>query len=87
MQGSVPRVVDTVTDLKPIHVAELADGTTCFVKTVPVLFGAPGFFFLFKNSGVADNGTTVISPLPGSPIAGAARARWIICACGVVQQG
>jgi hypothetical protein len=82
MLGSVPRVVPAVTDLKPVHVAELQDGCWCFVQSIAARQGLGGFFYLSKNSGLADNGTTIIEPFPGSPIAGAARARWLICDCG-----
>lgn len=71
---SSPRVDITVAnlgELATVHVAPLVDGTSAYVSSVP------GYFTLEKNSGLPGNGLTIIEPLPGSPIAGAANARWI----------
>lgn len=59
------------TEMTHIPVAPLGNGTTCFVEDSGELF------LLNKNSGAAPNGTTILVPIAGNPIAGCAGARWI----------
>lgn len=66
-----PITVATFAALADVHVAELDEGTEAWVSSVAILYR------LFKSSALAPNGTTVIAPATGSPIAGAAGARWI----------
>lgn len=62
--------VATIDALADIHVAELEDGCWAFVDSVRA------YFALLKNSGAVADGITIIQPNVGSPIAGAAGARW-----------
>jgi hypothetical protein len=62
--------VATIQALADIHVAELEDGCWAFVDSVRA------YFALLKNSGAVADGITIIVPNAGSPIAGAAGARW-----------
>jgi hypothetical protein len=68
----------SVGDLRAHPVAPLTDGTRAFINEGG---GNVSIFYLDKTSGAVDNGTTILEPLAGDPIAGAADARWIICAC------
>lgn len=65
----------SLADLKAHAVAPLSDGTRAYVADRKQIF------YLDKTNGNPDNGTTVIEPLAGNPIAGAADARWVYCAC------
>lgn len=66
-----PIVVASIAALRDIHVAELDDGTLAYVQALT------SFFVLEKSNGGVDNGVTIIAPNAGSPIAGAAGARWV----------
>jgi hypothetical protein len=66
-----PIVVASLAALKDIHVAELDDGTLAYVQSLL------SFFVLEKSNGGVDNGVSIIQPNAGSPIAGAAGARWV----------
>jgi len=66
-----PIVVATLAALSDIHVAELDEGTLAFVEDQNT------FYLLRKASGLPVFSPDVIAPGPGSPIAGAATARWI----------
>ena len=66
-----PIVVASLAALKDIHVAELDDGTLAYVQALT------SFYVLEKSNGGVDNGVTIIAPNAGSPIAGAAGARWV----------
>lgn len=67
--------VPNVIALAQVHVAELDDGCWAWVVADAV------YYTLQKNSGAAP-GPTVVTPIAGSPIAGAANARWILQAVG-----
>lgn len=66
--------VATLADLRDLHVAQLTDRSTCFVISEDAQYR------LYKDSGILAlaNDTGIIQPNPGSPIAGAANARWLI---------
>jgi hypothetical protein len=66
-----PIVVASLAALADIHVAEIDDGVLAYVQSLTA------FYVLEKASGAAPNGVTIIAPNQGSPIAGAAGARWI----------
>jgi hypothetical protein len=67
-----PIVVASLAALADIHVAELDDGVIAYVQSTKQ------YFDLDKVSGAVANGVTIIAPNIGSPIAGAASARWIL---------
>jgi hypothetical protein len=67
--------VANIAALALVHVAELDDGCWAWVVADSV------YYTLQKNSGAAP-GVGVVAPVAGSPIAGAANARWILEAVG-----
>lgn len=72
MQLTTTIVVPDLGALALVHVSELLEGSTAWVESV----GAS--FVLLKSSPLVPDGTTVIAPASGSPIAGNAGARWLI---------
>jgi len=68
---AIPITVDTLAALALVHVAEIDNGTLAWVDATSSIF------VLRKLSALVPNGTTVIAPVAGSPIAGAAAARWV----------
>ena len=68
----------SLADLKAHPVAPLSDGTRAFINQGG---GTVSIFYLDKTSGAGDNGVSILEPLVGDPIAGAADARWILCGC------
>lgn len=73
---TIPLTVINLAALSHLHVAELEEGTLAYVV-------ATGEYFeLRKASGATANGTTIVSPIAGSPIAGAAGARWHLSISG-----
>lgn len=68
---AIPITVDTVAALALVHVAELDNGCLAWVDAVD------NFFVLHKVSARTPNGTTVVAPAAGSPIAGAPSAVWV----------
>lgn len=76
-----PIVVASLLALADIHVAELDDGVVAYVQSTKQ------YFDLDKFSGAAANGVSVIIPNIGSPIAGAANARWILAVGAVGPPG
>lgn len=72
---AINRVDVTVTDLAALtqlHVATLEDGCLTWVTS------KNAYYVLQKASGQTPDGVTILEPLPGSPIAGADSARWIL---------
>lgn len=57
-------------------VSEFEDGARCWVQATKELFE------LDKNSGAPPDGSTILAPISGAPIAGNPNARWIVCPCG-----
>lgn len=71
---AINRVDITVADLgqlATVHVSELEDGANAWVSDIE------SYFVLVQNSGLTPDGTTIIKPLDGSPIAGLPNARWL----------
>lgn len=71
--------VDTVLELRDIHVSELQDGTFCWCANTPAFLTGHGYYSLNKSSGQPDDPIffQVVEPNPGSPIAGEPLARWV----------
>lgn len=67
---ATPIVVSSHASLSHVHVAEQTDGTLAYVVETTE------YFELRKDSGATANGASIIEPIAGSPIAGAADARW-----------
>lgn len=78
--------VANVAELANLHVAELPSGSQCLVLTPPGPVPKLTWYTLDKTNVTLSvaNGTSVIAPQVGSPIAGGGTSLWIACPCASV---